>query len=186
MEKELKSLKKAAEALLAEMRDFQASVNLLDTQLLNQIAPLPTTKRSKRKGLKKEEAEKILEGKFQATCSSDEPSGAYQTSLPLSRRCNTAGESSHDSLWVWSLPEALKPLEPPVRVSLPPPPSGLVRQPDVLSVCCVSSPCSSRSKSGCSACVSPVPALQEEHDDSAHTPRCAPDAADSTKVCPPT
>jgi len=71
MEKQLNDLKKTAELLLAEMREFKASVQLLDTQLLNKIAPLPTTKRSRRKGLKTKALEKSQEDTSLEVCLSD-------------------------------------------------------------------------------------------------------------------
>lgn len=81
MEKQLKDLKKTAELLLAEMKDFKDSVHLLDNQLLNKIAPLPTTKRSRRKGLKKEVGRKNLEDKSSTTCLSGEASSTILESL---------------------------------------------------------------------------------------------------------
>lgn len=74
MEKQLKDLKKTAELLLAEMREFKDSVHLLDNQLLNKIAPLPTTKKPRRKGLKTKALDKTREDTSLEVCLSDEAS----------------------------------------------------------------------------------------------------------------
>ena len=158
MEKQLKQLKKAAEALLAEMKDLQDTVTLMDTQVLNGVAPLPTAKRSKRKGLKREEADRILEGITQASSLLDGASVGIQTE-PAPLPSHTPYRAGASSACPESLPESLGP-------SLVAPSGPLRRQPSdaSLDACSVSCPCFSDNIPSDTPCSSPsLPLCEPSH-----------------------